>query len=174
MGIYDVPAAYLIEETAGKLTKELNEPEFVGYVKTGMHRERAPHRKDWFFVRSASILYRAYKNGVIGTERLRSYYGGKRNRGLKTEHQYKSSGKIIRTAVQELEKAGYLEKAQPKGRKITGKGVKLLTEMSKIAEKNWQEGKYVKKERVIKHAEKKEEPHYKKKETTPKKKGGDK
>jgi small subunit ribosomal protein S19e len=164
MGIYDVPAAHLIEETAGKLIGEFEEPEFTGYVKTGMHRERAPQRKDWFYVRSASILYRAYKNGVIGTERLRSYYGGKRNRGLKTEHQYKSSGKVIRTVLQKLESAGYLEKAEPKGRKITGKGIKLLNEMSKIAEKNWQEGKYVKKERVIKHAEKKDEPHFRKKD----------
>jgi small subunit ribosomal protein S19e len=173
MGIYDVPAAYLIEETAGKLVGEFSEPEFTGYVKSGRHRERAPQRKDWFYVRSASILYRAYKHGIVGTERLRSYYGGKRNRGLKTEHHYKASGKVIRSAIQSLEKSGYLERTQPKGRKITGKGVKLLTAMSKVAEKNWQDGKYKKAEKVIKHSEKKDEPQYRKKEKIVKK-GGDK
>jgi small subunit ribosomal protein S19e len=142
MGIYDVPAAYLIEETASKLAGEMDEPAFASYAKSGVHRERAPQRNDWFYVRSASILYRAYKNGIVGTERLRSYYGGKRNRGLKREHQYKASGKVIRTSLQELEKAGYLERTQPKGRKITGKGMKLLNEMSKVAEKNWKDGKY--------------------------------
>ncbi|MBT4870300.1 MAG: 40S ribosomal protein S19, partial [Candidatus Diapherotrites archaeon] len=113
MGIYDVPIAYLIEETAEKLKTDIEEPEFTKYVKTGVHRERAPQRDDWFYVRMASILYRAYKWNVIGTERLRSYYGGKRNRGVKEEHQYKASGKVIRSAVQKLEAGGYLEKAQP-------------------------------------------------------------
>ncbi len=30
---------------------------------------------------------------LVGTERLRTYYGGKKNRGVKPEHQYKASGK---------------------------------------------------------------------------------
>jgi len=175
MGIYDVPAAYLIEETAGKLAGELNEPEFTGYVKSGRHRERAPTRSDWFYVRAASILYRTYKYGTVGTERLRSYYGGKRNRGVRKEHQYKASGKVIRTVLQELEKAGYLEKAEPKGRKITGKGMKLLTEMSKLAEKNWKDGKYrvVKKAKALpKRDEKKEEKGKEKGKEKPAKKEG--
>ncbi|MEI7960876.1 MAG: 40S ribosomal protein S19 [archaeon] len=143
MGITDVPAEYLIEETSKKLGEEIKKPEWADYVKTGMHNERAPQRMDWFFVRMASILYRANKWGVIGTEALRTYYGGRRNRGLKKEHHYKASGKVIRTAVQSLEKAGYLEKAKPKGRKISVKGFRLLNEMSKITEKNWNEGKYL-------------------------------
>jgi len=57
LGIYDVPAKHLIEEAAGKLKTEITEPEFVGYVKTGMHKERAPQREDWFYVRMGSILY---------------------------------------------------------------------------------------------------------------------
>ncbi|MEK6958459.1 MAG: 40S ribosomal protein S19 [archaeon] len=148
MGIYDVPAGYVIEEASKKLASEIEAPAFTAYVKTGMHRERAPQRDDWFHVRMASILYRAYKWGAIGTERLRSYYGGRRNRGLKTEHHYKASGKVIRSAVQTLEKAGYLEKAQPKGRKVSTKGFRLLNEASKIADKNLAAGLYVKKEKV--------------------------
>lgn len=149
MGIYDVPPAYVIEETAQKLKGEIEEPAFTQFVKTGVSRERAPQREDWFYVRMASILYRAYKWGAIGTERLRSYYGGRKNRGLQTEHHYKASGKVIRLAVQKLEKAGYLEKAQPKGRKVSTKGFRLLNDMSKVAEKNMEAGKYVKKIKVL-------------------------
>jgi small subunit ribosomal protein S19e len=159
MGIYDVPATYLIEETAQKLKTEIEEPVFAEYVKTGMHRERAPQREDWFYVRMASILYRTYKWNVIGTEALRSYYGGKRNRGLKREHQYKAGGKVIRLAVQNLEKAGYLERAQPKGRKITGKGQKLLNEMSKIVVKGIAENKYAKKVKIKVENKKSKEVH---------------
>jgi len=161
MGIQDVPAEYLIEETAGKLISEIQKPEWTDYVKTGMHVERAPQRQDWFYVRMASILYRAFKWGTIGTEALRSYYGGRRNRGVKKEHHYKASGKVIRTCVQALEKAGYLERAQPSGRKITTKGFRLLNDTAKIAEKNWKEGKYVHKEKAKKafDEKKKKEVH---------------
>lgn len=144
MGIYDVSAKYLVEEIAEKLKSEIEQPEFVISVKTGMHTERAPQRDDWYYVRMGSILYRAYKWNVIGTERLRSYYGGRKRRGVKTEHKYKAGGKIIRSAVQNLEKAGYLEKAKPKGRKLTSKGQKLLNEIAKITKQNTEAGKYKK------------------------------
>ncbi|MFA5931166.1 MAG: 40S ribosomal protein S19 [archaeon] len=142
MGIHDVPAEYLIEETAAKLTGEAEKPAWADYIKTGVHNERAPQRTDWFYIRMASILYRTAKWGSIGTEALRSYYGGRRNKGVKREHHYKASGKVIRTCVQTLEKLGYLEKAQPKGRKLSVKGFRLLNEMSKIAEKNMKDNKY--------------------------------
>jgi len=145
MGIHDVPAEYLIEETAKKLSGEVEKPPWADYVKTGVHNERAPQRTDWFYVRMASILYRAHKWGAIGTESLRTYYGGRRNKGVKREHHYKASGKVIRTAVQALEKLGYLEKAQPKGRKVSVKGFRLLNEMSKITETNMKENKYANK-----------------------------
>lgn len=168
LGIYDVPAKHLIEEAAGKLKTEITQPEFVGFVKTGMHKERAPQREDWFYVRMGSILYRAYKWNVLGTERLRTYYGGRKRKGLKTEHHYKASGKVIRSAVQKLEEAGYLEKAKPKGRKLTGKGQKLLNEMSKTVVTNLEAGKYVKKVKVIKETVKEAKPAF------PPRKGGKK
>lgn len=142
MGIHDVPAGYLIEETAKKLVEEIPSPAWAEYVKTGVHNERAPQREDWFQVRAASILYRAFKWGVLGTEALRTYYGGRRNKGVKREHHYKASGKVIRSSVQALEKAGYLEKAKPKGRKITVKGFQLLNAMSKIVEANMKTDAY--------------------------------
>lgn len=150
MGIQDVPADYLIEETAQKLKEEVTQPEWMQYVKTGVHSERAPQREDWFYVRMGSILYRAHKWGILGTESLRTYYGGRRNNGVKKEHHYKASGKVIRTCVQELEKAGYLEKAKPKGRKLSVKGFRLLNAMSKVAEKAMTEGKYLNKPKAKK------------------------
>lgn len=157
MTIQDVPPGYVVEEAGKKLATEIETPKFASYAKTGMHRERAPQREDWFAIRCGSILYRAYKEGTIGTEMLRSYYGGKRNRGVKKEHFYKASGKIIRTAVQQLEKKGYLKKAQPKGRKITSKGIQLLDEAAKIAAENMKQGKYAKKIRVVREDKAKKE-----------------
>jgi small subunit ribosomal protein S19e len=150
MGINDVQAKHVIDETALILEKEIEQPAFTSYVKTGVHKERAPQRKDWFYVRMASILYRTHKWNIIGTERLRSYYGGRKRRGVKTEHFRKASGKVIRSAVQKLEEKGYLEKAKPHGRMLTGKGKKLLNSMAKIVEQGLKEGKYVKKEKIIK------------------------
>jgi small subunit ribosomal protein S19e len=149
MGIQDVPAIYLVEEISKKLGSEIKAPETFMFLKTGVHRERAPTRSDWVYMRMGSILYRAFKWGNIGTERLRTYYGGKRNRGLKREHFFKAGGKVLRVCVQSLEKAGYLERAQPKGRKLTSKGLKLLNETSKLVEKNLAEGKYITKEKVL-------------------------
>ncbi len=133
MGIYDVPAAGLIEEVAKDLKAKFKQPAYAPYVKTGAHRERAPDNPDWFYSRAASVLYRIYKNGSLGTGALRSYYGGRKNRGVRPEHKVKASGKIIRLALQSLEKEGLLKKDK-KGRKITPKGEKLLFEKAKAVE----------------------------------------
>jgi len=125
MGIFDVPAALLIEEVAKDLKEKIQKPEFTVYVKTGAHAERTPNNDDWFYVRNASILYQIYKNGSTGTGSLRTYYGGRRNRGVKPEHKRKASGKVIRVCLQSLEKQGLLKK-EKKGRIITGQGEKLL------------------------------------------------
>ncbi len=131
MGIYDVPATELIEAIAQDLkTQGIEEPAWTEFVKSGSHRERAPQRRDWFYVRMASILYRAYKDGTIGTNRLRTYYGGKRNRGVKPHHFSKASGKVIRTCLQELEKKGLLKKEKA-GRALSGKGQSFLIAKAK-------------------------------------------
>ncbi len=132
MGIFDVNASDLIESIAEDLgrNKSIKKPAFTEYVKTGANRERAPLKKEWFFLRMSSILYRVYKDGPVGTESLRTYYGGKKNRGVKPEHFMKASGKILRLCLQELEKQGYVKKSK-KGRVITGNGEKFLIEKSK-------------------------------------------
>ena len=135
MGVFDVNATKLIYVVAEEFKKNgFKQPEWVDFVKTGMSRERAPKRRDWYFVRMASILYRLHKEGSLGTGSLRTYYGGRKNRGTQMHHFYRASGKIIRTCLQELEKQGLVKKAA-KGRAITGKGQKILNEKSKIVEK---------------------------------------
>ena len=126
--VYDVSPQPLIEKLAEKLMKEVKVPEFLYYVKTGAHRERPPDDPERFwYVRLASILRRAYVDGVVGVNRLARHYGGRKNRGVKPEHFMPAGRKIIRVALQELEKLGYLKKGRDgKGRVLTPKGQSLL------------------------------------------------
>jgi len=67
-------------------------------------------------------------NGPVGVSRLRTHYGGRNNRSVKKGHFRKASGKVIRTALLQLEQAGYVlnpEKGK-KGRLISPTGQKLL------------------------------------------------
>lgn len=128
-----------IERLAEELKKIIKQPEWTPYVKTGMHKERPPMSKDWFYVRTASILRTVALKGPIGVQKLRIKYGGRKNRGVKEEHFYKGSGNIIRKALQELDKAGltkYAEKNKHKGRIITPKGQSLLDKVMKKNGKN--------------------------------------
>ncbi len=132
MGVFDVPATDLIEEIAKDLEKEfrIEKPAFADYVKTGAHRERAPQRDDWYYIRLASILYRVFKEGPLGVGSLRTYYGGKKNRGVKPHKFRKASGKIIRQGLQDLEKAGLVKKAG-KGRIVSPKGHSFMVKKAK-------------------------------------------
>lgn len=136
MGIFDVNASDLIENMAEdfKENKAIKKPDFVEFVKTGPNRERTPLNKDWYFFRMASVLYRVYKDGPVGTEGLRTYYGGKKNRGVKPEHFRKAGGKVLRLCLQELEKLDYIKKSK-KGRVISGNGEKFLLSKSRDLDK---------------------------------------
>ncbi|MBI4043881.1 MAG: 30S ribosomal protein S19e [Candidatus Diapherotrites archaeon] len=131
MGILDVPASELIQDLKEDLkTKGLNQPRFIDYVKSGAHAERAPLQRDWWFMRCASILYRIYREGPLGTESLRTYYGGKKARGVRPHRFTKAGGKVIRTCLQALEKNQFVKK-EKKGRILTPAGQKYLNTISK-------------------------------------------
>ncbi|MDO8538585.1 MAG: 30S ribosomal protein S19e [archaeon] len=130
VSVYDVKAADLIKEISTDLKDKVTQPKFVKFVKTGRHRERPPTQIDWFYTRMASMLRKIYIEGPVGTQSLRTYYGGRKNRGSEPSHSYKGSGKIIRTCLQELEKLELIKK-QKTGRIITAKGEKYLSEKSK-------------------------------------------
>jgi len=134
---YDVPISLFIERLKEELKtiKELQPPEWSLYVKTGIHKERPPEQEDWWYYRAASILYQLYRRGIIGVSRLRNYYGGRRDRGHRPERKVKAGAKIIRTILQQLEKAGLVEKHHVehpklqvicKGRRLTNAGRSLL------------------------------------------------
>lgn len=112
-----------------KKIKEIEEPIWAKFVKSGTHKQRPPEQEDFWYIRAASILRRIYLDGPVGVQRLRTYYGGRKNYGHAPEHFVKGSGKIIRVILQQLEKAGFVEKDK-KGRKITPKGRSFLDKIA--------------------------------------------
>lgn len=133
MPVKEVSANALIKrlsEELGKL-KELTPPPWSHFVKTGVHKEHLPEQPDWWHTRAASLLRRVYLDGPVGISRLRSYYGGRQNRGQTPEHFRKAGGKILRTILQQLEQAGLVRKIERGGRKLTPKGAAMLDNLAK-------------------------------------------
>jgi len=129
MSIYVVQPEKLIEAIAVKLREfpEIEAPEGSKFWKTAFFKELAPLDADNFWhVRCASILRKVKKLGPIGVNKLRKLYGGKNRRGPGLNHSAKASGKIIRVALQQLERAKLLENKDRKGRIISREGTSLL------------------------------------------------
>jgi len=133
--IYEVDPTELIEKAAVELAKNenVNAPEWAGFVKTGRHKERAPSRNDWWYVRVAAVLRTIYLKGPIGVSKLRVKFGGKKRRGVKPARFYIGSGNIIRKVLQQLDKAGYTKHevvGTHRGRVITPSGISFLDKLS--------------------------------------------
>lgn len=133
--IHDVSPNELIERAAVELAKmpEIAPPEWAKFVKTGHFRQRPPVREDWWYVRSAAVLRSVCKLGPIGVAKLRTKYGGIKDRGHKPEKFYRGSGNILRKTLQQLETAQLVKQATigvHKGRVITPKGKSLLDKLA--------------------------------------------
>ena len=133
--IYDVDISEHITKVAEALKKvePITPPAWSGFVKTGVHKERPPADKNWWYMRSASILRTVSKQGPIGVSKLRVKYGGRKSRGHKPDHFFKGSGNIIRKVLQQLEKAELVkqdEKNYHKGRVVTPKGRSFLDKIA--------------------------------------------
>ena len=115
-----------------KKIDKITPPSWASFVKTGHHKERPPENPDWWFIRAASILKNIYNHGPVGVSKMRSRYGGKKDRGRKPERFTKASGNIIRKIVQQLESAELVKHSitQHKGRIIASKGQSLLDKIS--------------------------------------------
>lgn len=129
--VYEIPAQQYNDKLAAALKKmdEFKMPEWALFVKTGVCKLRPPMEQDWWYHRIASILRQIYIRGVVGVGRLRTKYGDRKNRGVRPEVFAKASGKLIRTMLQDAEKAGLLEKVKEGkrfGRKLTIKGKEFL------------------------------------------------
>ena len=117
-----------------KKIPEFKEPEWAKFVKSGPSKLRPINDPDFWYKRTASILRQIYIRNSIGVSRLRTKYGSKKKRGSKSEDFKKSSGKIIRTILQQSDKAGFTEivkqikgaKSTKPGRQLTKKGKEFL------------------------------------------------
>lgn len=125
--VYDIPADRLIRTLAEELKKkpEIRPPDWAAFAKTGVHKEMPPEDPDWWFVRVASIMRRVYIDGPIGVERMRTFYGGKKDRGSKPSQFRKGSGSILRKSLQQLEEAGYILHDKT-GRRISPAGASFM------------------------------------------------
>lgn len=123
-----------VKKVSEGLEGSIETPEWTKFVKTGHGKRNRPEQKNWYVTRVASILRKIYINGPIGTSKLKKVYSHKKNRGHKPERTTEASGKIIRTALQQLEKVGFVKQAEKgvhKGRVITPKGKSFLDKIGK-------------------------------------------
>ena len=129
--VHDVPATVFVVKAGQKLkdSGKVLAPEWVADVKTGSHRQLPPTQPDWFYTRCASILRRIYMDGPVGVQRLRSLYGGRKNRGVKPDRHERSGGSVIREALQQMEKAGYVKTVKG-GRIVTAQGMAFLDKVA--------------------------------------------
>lgn len=131
--VKDVDSQRFIEKLAENLEKmeELKQPEWSSFVKTGVHNERPPEQKNWWWMREASILRKLYLKQNLGVSKFRKLYGGRKNLGHRPEHKRKASGAIIRRMLQQLETVNFVKKDKKKGRVLTPKGKAIMNETAK-------------------------------------------
>lgn len=145
--VLDVPTDALLNAVKEdfKTREKLKQPEWALFVKTGQQKERAPMQEDWWYVRGASILRKfALDSSVLGVNKLRSAYGGRKTRGVKPHRFRKGSGKIIRVWLQALDKEGFLKKLKV-GRVLSPKGQQYLNQKAaEVLEKTKAETKEIK------------------------------
>ena len=136
VNVYEVNPDKLIQEASKELMKleVMKKPWWANFVKTSVAKERFPVDSNWWYTRAASILRKMYiLDKPIGTNKLRNFYGGRKNRGHKPSKFYKGSGKIIRVILQQLEKAELIKqtsKGAHKGRILTPQGTSLLDKIA--------------------------------------------
>lgn len=126
-----IPHAKYNDSLAAALKEsgEFTVPEWILYVKTSTHKQRPNTDPDFWYKRAASILRQIYVRKIVGVQRLRTRYGGRKNRGSQPPEFRRGGGKIIRVILQQAETAGLLEKVKTKkqsGRKLTEKGIQFL------------------------------------------------
>ena len=113
---------------------EFKEPEWAQFVKSSASKERPIEDINFWHKRAASILRQIYKKNILGVNRLRTKYGSRKNRGMRPERFVRGSGKIIRTILQQADKAGFTEiakivkgiKSKKPGRQLTKIGKEFL------------------------------------------------
>ena len=137
--VYEIPANEYNKKLAEALKKipEFEAPEWVKFVKSSSTKVRPVEEPDFWYKRAASILRQIYLKKIVGVNRLRTKYGSKKNRGYKPERFKRAGGKIIRTILQQADRAGLTEiaknirdiRSKKPGRQLTQKGKEFLEEI---------------------------------------------
>ena len=129
--VYDVPSDVLIGRLSEILKGEdIPAPSWIPFVKTGAHADKPPQDREWWHTRCASILRKIYLHGPIGINELRKDYGGGKPSGYGAAHHKDAGGAIIRNAIHGLEKLGYVEKIEKKGRIVSKQGMQKLDRLA--------------------------------------------
>jgi small subunit ribosomal protein S19e len=125
--LYDIPAELLIPRVAEELKKrkEIQPLAWAAFAKAGVHQQMPPEEPDWWFIRAASVLRRLYIDGPVGVQRMRTAYGGKRDRGSSPFQFRKGGGSSLRKILQQLEAAGFVAKDRS-GRSLSVAGKSFL------------------------------------------------
>lgn len=132
--VKNVPAGLFISTYADFLKKSgrVEIPSWISIVKTGNQKINSPENSNWFFYRLAALSRKFYLNRGKGIGNLRKDYGGKKRRGSRPAKRVLSSGKVLRFAIQQLEKLNIIYQDEQGKRKITKKAKQ---DMDKRAEK---------------------------------------
>jgi small subunit ribosomal protein S19e len=121
--VRNVPASLFISMYADFLKKSgrVELPSWLNIVKTGNNKVNSPENPNWYFYRLAALSRKFYLNRGKGIGNLRKDYGGKKRRGSRPGKRVLSSGKILRLAIQQLEKLNIIYQDDHGKRKITKK-----------------------------------------------------
>ncbi|MCL4335260.1 MAG: 30S ribosomal protein S19e [Candidatus Thermoplasmatota archaeon] len=136
-----VPAELIIQELSSKLAsnKDLKVPDWVNYLKAGIHRENSwENGEQWYYCRSASLLRKLYIKGTLGISRLSQEYGGRVDRGSKRYHPSSGSRFIVRYILHSLESAGLVKKVNG-GRTLSPAGQSLMEKAASESLKKYAE-----------------------------------
>ena len=123
--VRDVEAEKFITAYAAhmKRSNKVTPPEWQDMVKTATWKEKGPLKSDWYYTRAAAVARKLYLR-PRGIGQLQQAFGGRARRGTRRNKSAKGTQGIIRHCLQQLEKAGIVQKHDNGGRKITFKGQK--------------------------------------------------
>merc|ERR1712151_1223113 len=126
--VKDVKAEKFISAFAQHLKRQgrFEIPKWADVVKTSRSKELPPNDPDWLYVRTASMVRKIYIRAGTGVGGFRKVYGGQQRRGTCTNVFCKSSGKIARYILQQLEEMGLVEQDENGGPRITKEGQREL------------------------------------------------
>ena len=108
--VKDVPADAFIKAYAEHLKKTQKVTPIVNshFLKTGVGKELSPESEDWFYTRAAALARKIYITPEVGVGKLSNIMGKAMRHGHRPNKHSAASTKVIRYAIQELERADVL------------------------------------------------------------------